>query len=286
MTRGGLHHTDVAALVAMAALLLFMQGASAQGTDCSAIKPCADPSNCCSQYGYCGISPGHCGAGCQNGPCTGSTTPAPPAGGSGGWSSFVTKAVFESFFPDRVAFYTYEGLQAASVAPYAAFGTTGSLDDQKRELAAFLANVNQESGGLQFTVEQSPVGIYCQADNTQYPCAPGKTYIGRGPIQLSWNYNYGACGAALGKDLLANPDQVAQDSATAYQTALWFWMTQGPHDAILKGSFSGTIQAINGNLECGKLAGTEAHNKMLNRVQYYKSFCQTLSVDPGADLEC
>lgn len=32
---------------------------------------------CCSMYGWCGNSPGHCGAGCQNGPCTG-------GGGGGG----------------------------------------------------------------------------------------------------------------------------------------------------------------------------------------------------------
>jgi len=29
---------------------------------------------CCSQYGYCGNDTAHCGAGCQNGPCTGSSS--------------------------------------------------------------------------------------------------------------------------------------------------------------------------------------------------------------------
>ena len=63
-----------------------------------------------------------------------------------GWSSFLTKAVFEGYFPNRVPFYTYEAFQTAAEA-YPAFGTSGTLDDQKRELAAFLGNVNQESGG-------------------------------------------------------------------------------------------------------------------------------------------
>jgi chitinase len=100
------------------------------------------------------------------------------------------------------------------------------------------------------------------------------------------NFNYGACGAALGKDLLANPDQVAEDSATAFQTAVWFWMTQGPHDQILQGSFSGTIRAINGGIECNQPAGSVGNNQMLDRVQIYTSFCQTLAVDPGTDLDC
>ncbi|KAJ1960430.1 hypothetical protein IWQ62_004238 [Dispira parvispora] len=43
--------------------------AAAQG-QCNANTPC--PANlCCSQYGYCGVGPEFCGAGCQNGPCDG-----------------------------------------------------------------------------------------------------------------------------------------------------------------------------------------------------------------------
>jgi len=38
---------------------------------------CADTSLCCSQYGYCDITPEHCGAGCISGPCTSPTTPGP-----------------------------------------------------------------------------------------------------------------------------------------------------------------------------------------------------------------
>ncbi|KAG0554231.1 hypothetical protein M758_12G077700 [Ceratodon purpureus] len=280
-------HLIAAALVAIAALVLLAQSASAQGTDCSATKACPDVTNCCSQYGYCGKSSAYCGAGCQNGPCTGGTTPAPPAGGSG-WSSFLTKAVFEGYFPNRVPFYTYEAFQTAAKS-YPTFGTSGTLEIQKRELAAFLGNVKQESGGLQYVEEINKSNVYCDTSIpsfAQYPCAPGKKYYGRGALQLSWNYNYGACGAALKKDLLANPDQVAQDSATAYQTALWFWMTRGPHDAILKNSFSGTIRAINGGLECNQPAGSVGNNQMKNRVTYYKSLCQTLGVSPGTDLEC
>ena len=57
---------------------------------------------------------------------------------------------------------------------------------------------------------------------------PTSLYPPSGPIQLSWNYNYGYFSEEVLGDkdiLLQNPDQVAQDGKTAFQTALWFWMT-------------------------------------------------------------
>jgi len=33
---------------------------------------------CCSEYGYCGTGDAYCGAGCQSGPCSGSSPPPPP----------------------------------------------------------------------------------------------------------------------------------------------------------------------------------------------------------------
>lgn len=188
-------------------------------------------------------------------------------------------------FPNRLALYSYANMQTAAQA-YTAFGTSGSSDTQKREVAAFLANVNQESGGLQYVEEIDQSYNYCDASNTQYPCAPGKSYFGRGALQISWNYNYGACGAALNLPLLANPDLVEQNGVYAWQTAFWFWMTSNCHNAILQESFSGTIRAINGGLECNQAVGSAGYNEMMNRVTYYKNFCSTLGVDPGTDLTC
>lgn len=39
---------------------------------------CADSTNCCSQWGYCGTTSDFCGTGCKGGPCTGTSTPPPP----------------------------------------------------------------------------------------------------------------------------------------------------------------------------------------------------------------
>jgi chitinase len=121
---------------------------------------------------------------------------------------------------------------------------------------------------------------YCDESNTQYPCAPGKGYFGRGPIQISWNYNYGACGQAIGYDLLHFPETVANDPSVAFKTALWFWMNN-VHSVLPQG-FGATIRAINGDLECdGKNPNT-----VQARVNYYKQYCNQLGVSPGANLYC
>jgi chitinase len=153
----------------------------------------------------------------------------------------------------------------------------------KRELAAFLANTDHESGGFVYVREQNPPNDYCVA-NAQYPCAPGQAYYGRGPIQLSYNYNYGECGAALGKNLLANPDEVATNGDTAFETALWYWMTRQCHEAMIANSpsFGLTIRRINGDVECdGKRPDLVA-----SRVTKYQAFCAQFGVAPGSDLTC
>jgi predicted chitinase len=235
---------------------------------------------------------------------------APSTGGSGVWedkgscdgggsapgnpstpSGFVvSEAQFNQMFPNRKPFYTYAGLTTA-MGGYAAFATTGDATVQKREMAAFLANVSHESGGLQYVEEldRSAWGNYC--DSAQpYGCPAGRTaYHGRGPLQISWNTNYNAAGVALDVDLLNDPDKVKTDAAVSWGTALWFWMSQSgagampAHTAITGGrGFGETIRSINGSIECngGSTARVQA------RVDAYKSFTGILGVDPGGDLSC
>ena len=127
-----------------------------------------------------------------------------------------------------------------------------------------------------------PSKDYCDPKNTEWPCAAGKGYYGRGPLQISWNYNYGPAGQSIGFDGLNDPDAVARSPVVAFQAALWYWMNN-VHDAIVSGrGFGATIRAINGALECdGKRP--DAVN---NRVDFYKQFCQQLGVDPGTSLTC
>jgi chitinase len=217
-------------------------------------------------------------------------------GASAAWSSFVTKAAFDqTFFPGHLALYSYENLKTAAEGSFSAFGNSGSPDDQKRELAAFFAHVNHESGGLKQKYEQGcdtkcQQG-YCDKGRPEYPCSETQPpyYFGRGPLQLSWNYNYGVCGQKIKQPLLANPGLISTNGRIAFQTAIWFWMQEnGCHAKILGNSFSGTTKAINGDKECknGGHYTLQGHQQMLQRVEYYKSFCQTLKVNPGPDLEC
>ena len=120
---------------------------------------------------------------------------------------------------------------------------------------------------------------YCDEDNTQYPCVSGENYYGRGPLQLSWNYNYGAAGNIIGFDGLNNPEIVATDVDISFKTALWFWM-KNVHSVIDEG-FGATIRAIN-SIECDG-GNTPAVNA---RVEYYTEYCNQLGVSTGDNLTC
>lgn len=109
-------------------------------------------------------------------------------------------------------------------------------------------------------------------------------YYGRGPFQLSWNYNYGqfsnvfAVSSYNGKmELLKDPDRVAREGYVAMAAGIWFYMTpQAPkpsmHDVMtgnfipnetdlsnnITASFATTTNIINGGLECGQPNGSKS----------------------------
>jgi len=216
--------------------------------------------------------------------CTGSSS----GGGGGSTSGFVvSEAQFDQMFPNRNSFYTYSGLVSA-LSAYPAFATTGGTTVEEQEAAAFLANVDHETGGLVYINEIDQSGDYCASES--YGCPAGTTaYYGRGPLQISWNFNYEAAGQAIGQDLLDNPNLVSTNAAISWETALWYWMTQtGPgtmtaHNAMVNGSgFGQTIWAINGSVECN--GGDTA--EMQDRVNDYESFTSILGVSPGGNLTC
>ena len=212
--------------------------------------------------------------------CTGSS-----GGSTGGF--VVSQAQFDQMFPSRNAFYTYAGLVAA-LSSYPGFATTGSTTVQQQEAAAFLANVDHETGGLVYINEIDQSGNYCASES--YGCPAGTySYYGRGPLQISWNFNYYAAGNAIGQDLLDNPNLVSTNAAISWETALWYWMTQsGPgtmtaHNAMVNSAgFGQTIWAINGSVECNGANTAE----MQDRVNDYQAFTAILGVTPGNNLTC
>ncbi len=249
---------------------------------------------------------------------------APDAsGGAGALADLVPRALFDTMFlhrataPCRGAFYTYDAFLAAA-ATFPAFAVEGDDATRRREVAAFLANIGHETTGgwptapdgpyawglcwitEGATVEPAALPDYC-APSADWPCTPGEKYFGRGPIQLSWNYNYGQCGTALGLPLLSDPGLAARDAEIAFRTALWFWMTpQAPkpscHDVMTGryvpsaadldagrvAGFGLTVNIINGGLECGRAADA----RVADRIGYFERFTALLGTDLGANLDC
>ncbi|KAA8530728.1 hypothetical protein F0562_005338 [Nyssa sinensis] len=240
---------------------------------------------CCSEHGYCGTDDDYCGTGCQEGPCY-----PPPTPNNVSIPDIVTDAFFNGIInkqtePNCVgrSFYTRVAfLQALSSYPL--FGREGSVDDSRRELAAFFAHATHETGYFCFVEEsEDTIQDYCNATNTEYPCAPNKSYHGRGPLQLTWNYNYGPAGNDIGFDGLNNPEIVGTDPVVSFRTALWYWMTNRIHSIIISGQgFGATTRVINGPLECDG----ERPETVNNRAQIYTEYCSQFGVAPGDNLYC
>ncbi|MCG8474381.1 MAG: chitinase [Cytophagales bacterium] len=257
-----------------------------------------------------------------------------------GLAEIFSKEDFTALFPDSVfveqgqywtrirnPFYTYEAfLEAASRFPK--FCNEGNITLRKRELAAFLANTSHETTGGYPNAPNGPYswGYYfirevgCFNERTQmeqcpgyvdtsgvlgkrYRPAAGQQYYGRGPIQLSYNFNYGYFSdqIGMGDRLLREPDLLARDSVLSYMSAIWFWMTpQGNkpscHNALIGRweptpadrkanrvpGFGITIDIINGGIECGYGANNEASN----RIGFYQRFTEYFNIGKGDFCDC
>jgi len=110
-----------------------------------------------------------------------------------------------------------------------------------------------------------------------WPPNPNEQYYGRGPMQLSWNYNYGQFSNVFAPSsynskmyLLDYPDLIHEDGSLAMMAGIWFYMNpQDPkpsmHDVMtfffeptaadIAGNygtnFGTTTNIINGGQECG-----------------------------------
>ena len=243
-----------------------------------------------------------------------------------GVQDVLTEAQFNSMFPNRNAgscgasgaasVYTFSNLVTAA-AMFPEFLNEGSLSSKKRELAAFLGQVAHETTGgggtwcggvtnpnskcfnwgLCYTEEvdcnNNSCSDYNDSGNQTYPTVAGKTYHGRGAMQLSWNYNYGPASEQMYGDkmyLLNNPDLV-KTSAWAFRTAIWFWMDAtssrpSPHHIITRAAtgdsraltFGAVTNAINGGMECTQ-ANSIRINKQHDRVNFFKRFAGVLGVN-------
>jgi putative chitinase len=75
----------------------------------------------------------------------------------------------------------------------------------------------------------------------------GWAHRGRGLKQLTGKDNYTRCGAALGVDLVANPDLLLEPMYAA-RSAGWFWKTNNLYKFADVGDIKGMTKVINGGL--------------------------------------
>ena len=153
-----------------------------------------------------------------------------------GFKSLVSEATFNGAFPGYNAGAFGNPYQTLATtlddARFSRIAREGSLDDRKREIAAMMAHMKQETGGLTLLEEIDGASKnYCQAADTYYPCVGGQGYYGRGPLQLSWNYNYGQVGEFFASDfgwnksmLLSSPGTAISSPDKAWKTSMFFWM--------------------------------------------------------------
>ncbi|KAJ1908723.1 hypothetical protein IWQ60_011562, partial [Tieghemiomyces parasiticus] len=198
-------------------------------------------------------------------------------GGSGDLSSItvaeIQKAVTDSGYPEPSS----EVCQA-----FIDQWSKGDISSAQ-EAAMLIAELIWESGGFQYVSEiacsdgKSCAGSYA----TPGTDVSGKSYYGRGYIQLSWADNYKAASEDLFGDdrLLTDPDQVATDVKTAVAVSLWYWKAR-VHNApgVSEGKFGAATKAINGGLECGTGSPTPA-----KRFAIYEKVLKAFNVQATPD---
>lgn len=118
--------------------------------------------------------------------------------------------------------------------------------------AAFLAQIGHESGGLHWVTEiwgptETQRRYEGRADLGNTEPGDGVRFKGRGLIQTTGRSNYRATGEALGVDLIAQPELLA-DSTLAARSAAWFWKQHGLNELADAGDFMRITRRINGGL--------------------------------------
>lgn len=254
---------------------------------------------------------------------------------TGIWGNYITvtrKSTNQTYVysPVQSSWHTSLAKETTINVDFATFVNGDLQNNNKRELAAFLANISKETtGGWNLPVGGGAQGDYAKWGlyyayelgynstnaagaysfaSTDYPPNPKVGYYGRGPMQLSYNDNYGKLSTFLFNDknvLLNNPDSLQKDGVLAFKSAIWFWMMpqcpkpschQVMHDLwrpiaseypsakmYLKG-FAHTNNIINGGLECRSTSTQVFIDKVTLRSELYKYYLGILGFNSAQIL--
>lgn len=175
--------------------------------------------------------------------------------GRGGYAVMkITEQQFRCMMPNA-------GNRLDAHWPYIVPALVGGRIDTADRIAAFLAHLAHESGEYRYMEELASGDDYdtrTDLGNTPEIDGDGRTYKGRGPMQITGRDNYVACGLALGIDLIddiadpgdnKDPDRLKWPEY-ATLSAVWFWTTgNGSIDLNLladRGWFKTITRIING----------------------------------------
>jgi putative chitinase len=117
-----------------------------------------------------------------------------------------------------------------------------------RRVAAWLAHLMHESGGLRYVIELADGHAYeGRQDLGNFVPGDGARFRGRGLIQITGRANYRACGHALGVDLEHEPHLLERPDL-ACRSAGWFWTSRPQQLNVLADTdrFGAITRAING----------------------------------------
>jgi hypothetical protein len=232
-------------------------------------------------------------------------------------AEIITSEMWNELFPSRYGvaktgrnsvtetggrdFFNYTAfVQACAFFPE--FLQQGDITMRKRELAAFLAHVSAETGGLRFS-EQLNIAQNYSVDNKKYPPTIGKNYHGRGPMQLSYNYNYGYFSQSFFGDkniLLDRPEILLEDAMVSFASAIWFWMTEQPPKPSCHSVMTGMWQPSDADKKANRLSGFGLTFNIINakhcgehasemakkRYEIYEYMCYFFKVEKGENCYC
>lgn len=140
--------------------------------------------------------------------------------------------------------------------------------DTPKRVAAFIAQIAHESGGLRYVREIASGAAYDtgrlakRLGNTLEADGDGQRFKGRGLIQITGRANYEACSRALFPAdpllLLSRPEFLEQPTQ-ACRSAAWYWWSRQLNRYADSGDFVGLTRRINGGL-----------NGLEDRVRYWR----------------
>uniref|UniRef100_A0A0E0R1Z8 chitinase n=1 Tax=Oryza rufipogon TaxID=4529 RepID=A0A0E0R1Z8_ORYRU len=195
-----------------------------------------------------------------------------------GVGSVITQAVFNSMLPNRDnsqcparGFYTYDAFIAAANS-FPAFGTSGgSAELIRRELAAFFGQTSHETTGTLLITA------------TELPSSRERAGAGPGGQPRP--------GVHRRRGLLQDGHLVLDDGAgeqaynkpSSHDVILGRWTPSAADTAAGRVPGYGVItNIINGGIECG--VGQNDAN--VDRIGYYKRYCDMLGAGYGSNLDC